>query len=228
MAHDPNRPPGPPARRSQPVHARVAIADGEAASAEIEKFERDRRDLLRRGFGLGGTAIAAASIPLLWSVRSAFAQSKSDGPVLENAINLERTTVIAYDSVLEGRRLSPAVLSVVKRFRDQEQEHADALTTALTDLGGTPPAPPKGIADVEDVVKGVRDVRSQTDVLSFLIELETAGVAAYFDAHSKLGEAKLLQTGASIMANEGQHLAILRRTAGKDPIPNAFETGAQR
>jgi len=39
--------------------------------------------------------------------------------------------------------------------------------------------------------------------------------------------AKLLQTGASIMANEGQHLVVLRRIAGKDPIPNAFETGAQ-
>ncbi len=206
--------------------ARVAIVDGgEASTGEVAAFERDRRELLRRGFALGGAAIAAASIPLLWSVRSAFAQDEADGSVLASAIDLERVTVIAYDSVIGGGLLTPAVRGVVRGFRAHEQEHADAWVTALTDLGGTPPAPPKGVADVEDVAKGLGDVRSQADVLSFLIELETAAVAAYFDAHRKLGEARLLQTGASIMGNEGQHLSVLRRTAGQNPIPNSFETG---
>jgi rubrerythrin len=204
----------------------VAIADGgEVSTAEVAAFERDRRDLLRRGFGLGATAIAASSIPLLWSVRSAFAQAENDAPIMQNAINLERITVIAYDNVLAGGLLSPALSDALRRFRDQEQEHADALTTALTSLGGTPPAPPQGVADVDKVVEGLRDVRSRADVLSFLIELETAAVAAYFDAHAKLGEAKLLQSAATIMASEGQHLVVLRRAAGAEPVPDAFETG---
>ncbi|HYH88197.1 MAG TPA: ferritin-like domain-containing protein [Solirubrobacteraceae bacterium] len=207
---------------------RVVIADGGTlASSEIAEFERDRRELLRRGFGLGGAAIAASSIPLLWSVRNAFAQAENDAPVMQNAITLERISVIAYDSVLAGGLLSPALEGVLRRFRDHEQEHADALTTALTSLGGTPPAPPQGVADVDEVVEGLRDVRSRADVLSFLIELETAAVAAYFDAHAKLGEAKLLQSAATIMAAEGQHLVVLRRAAGQDPLPNAFETGKQ-
>jgi rubrerythrin len=207
--------------------SRVPIAGGEDGCAEIERVERDRRELLQRGVGLGGAAIAAASIPLLWSVRSASAQDAGDAPFLNSAINLERAMVIAYDTVLGGGLLSPAVRRVLRRFRAQEQEHADALTTALTDLGGTPPAPPKGVADVDKIVEGLSGVRSQADVVSFLIQLETAAVAVYFDAHAELREAKLLQTGASIMANEGQHLVVLRRIAGKDPIPNAFETGAQ-
>jgi hypothetical protein len=62
-------------------------------------------------------------------------------------------------------------------------------------------------------------------VLSFLVDLETAAVAVYFDAMGKLGEARLLQTSATIMANHGQHLAILRRRAGRTAVPNAFETG---
>jgi hypothetical protein len=207
---------------------RVAIADGAGVSTtEIAAFERDRRELLRRGFALGGAAIAAASIPLLWSVRSAFAQDETDGSVLASAITLERVTVIAYDSVIGGGLLTPAVRGVARGFRAHEQEHADAWVTALTDLGGTPPAPPDGVAAVDDVAKGLGDVRSQADVLSFLIELETAAVAAYFDAHRKVGEARLLQTGASIMGAEGQHLSVLRRTAGQNPIPNAFETGEQ-
>ena len=63
--------------------------------------------------------------------------------------------------------------------------------------------------------------------MNFAIELETAAVAAYLDAHRELVEAKLLQTGASIMASEGQHLVVLRRAVGQDPVPAAFETGAK-
>ena len=206
----------------------VAIFDGGATSSgEIAAFERDRRELLRRGFGLGGAAVLASSIPLLWSVRSAFAEAGGDGdaPILARAINLERVSVIAYDTLIGAAFVTPALGGALRRFRAHEQEHEDALVTALTSLGGTPPAPPQGVADVDKVVDGLRDVRSRADMLTFLIELETAAVAAYFDAHAKFGEAKLLQMGASIMANEGQHLVVLRKAAGKDPIPNAFETG---
>jgi rubrerythrin len=189
--------------------------------------ERPRRELLRRGITLGGAAVAAASIPLLWSVRHAFAQDETDGTILASAITLERVTVIAYDSVLGRGVLTPGTRDVLRRFRAHEQEHADVLTTALTDLGGTPPAPPEGVGDVDDVAEGLGAVRTQGDAIGFLISLETAAIAAYFDAHAKLGEAKLLQTGASIMANEGQHLTVLRSIARQDPIPNAFETGAK-
>jgi len=198
-----------------------AAADGDADAA------RDRRELLRRGVTLGGAAFAAASIPLLWSVRDAFAQDDTDGTILASAITLERVTVIAYDSVLGRGVLTPGTRDVLRRFRAHEQAHADVLTKALTDLGGTPPAPPKGVGDVDDVAKGLGAVRTQGDAIGFLISLETAAIAAYFDAHAKLVEARLLKTGASILANEGQHLTVLRSIARQDPIPNAFETGAK-
>jgi len=207
------------------VTGRIAIADGDADSGAIAAFERDRRDLLRRGFALGGAAIAASSVPLLLSVRTAFAQSSGDAEILQKAINLEQVSVIAYDAALAGGLLSPVLTRIVRRLRAHEQQHADGLTTALSDLGGTPPAAPKGIADVEKVVKGLGDVRTQGDLVNFAIELETAAVAAYHDAHAKLVETRLLQTGASIMASEGQHLVVLRRLVRRDPIPHAFETG---
>ncbi len=50
-------------------------------------------------------------------------------------------------------------------------------------------------------------------------------VAAYYEAHQKLQDAKLRQTGSSIMYNEGQHLVILRQALNQNPVPNAFETG---
>ena len=205
---------------------RIVIADGEADTAAIAAFERDRRALLRRGLQLGGAAIAASSIPLLLSVRDAFAKATGDAAILEDAITLERVAVLAYGSAIDSGLLAPAVLRTARRFRDHEQQHADTLVTALRDLGGIPPAPPKPGADVEKVVKGLDAARSQAALLGLAIELETAAIAAYHDAHAKLIETRLLQTGASIMASEGQHLAVLRTLAGEDPLPNAFEDGS--
>jgi rubrerythrin len=68
-------------------------------------------------------------------------------------------------------------------------------------------------------------LKSQADVANFAIELELAAVAAYYDAQRKLVEGKLLQTTASIMANEAQHLVVLRQAAKQDPVPDAFVTG---
>jgi rubrerythrin len=203
---------------------RMAISDKPADSARGVAFERDRRELIRRGLGLGGAVIAASSIPLLLSVRNAFAASSHDEDILIAAIQLEQVAVLAYTTVLEGKLLTPAFATIVRRFRDHEQAHVTVLTKALTDLGETPP-PQATAKDVDAVVKGLGDVRSQGDVVSFAIELELAAVAAYYDAHRTLLDGKLLQTGASIMANEAQHLVVLRQAVKQDPVPRALETG---
>ena len=187
----------------------------------------DRRDLLGRGLGVGGAVVAASAIPLLLAVRDAFAQSETDGTLLEKAITLERVTVLAYDRIIERDLLSARVARAARELRAHEQEHARVLETALTDLGGTPPPAPEGPAAVGDVVKGLDDITDEAGALAFLIELERAGVAAYHDAQSKLVEARLLQTAASIMGAEGQHLVVLRQAAGRSPVPEALETGAK-
>ncbi|MDX6691506.1 MAG: hypothetical protein QOG15_2963 [Solirubrobacteraceae bacterium] len=210
------------ARRHGPA---IAIVDGDADSAQIAEFERDRRDLLRRGIAAGGAAVAASSIPLLLSVRNAFAAQSGDLGIVEHAITLERVAVLAYDTLLGGGLLDPSVTRVVKLFRGHEQQHVDALVAAMTALRGAVPAKPSGVKDIDAVVKGIGDVKSQADVIGFAIELETAAVAAYLDAHRNLRDAGLLQTSATIMADEGQHLVVLRLAADTPPVPNAFETG---
>jgi rubrerythrin len=205
----------------------LRISDGAADTAQIAEFEQDRRALIRRGIGIGGAVVAASSIPLLLSVRNAFAATTgADGDILMSAITLERIAVLAYGAAIDSKLLTPGFERVARRFRDHEQAHADVLVTALTDLGGTPPAAPQ-VKDIDSVVKGIGDLRSQADVAHFAIELELAAVAAYYDAHSKLIDAKLLQTGAAIMADEGQHLVVLRQAVKQPPVPNAFETGAK-
>jgi rubrerythrin len=205
--------------------ARIAVADGPVDTAQVAAFERDRRELIRRGLGLGGAAVAGSAIPLLLAVRNAFAVSDTDGTILVQAITLERVAVLAYDTIVGTGLLGGRLDRQLRLLRGHEQQHADVLTKALTDLGGTPPRAPSGLQDVDKVVKGLGDIRTQAEALSFAIELETAAVAAYHDAQAKLVEAKLLQTGASIAANEGQHLVVLRQAARRPPVPDALETG---
>jgi rubrerythrin len=206
---------------------RIVVADGPSETAEVAAFERDRRELLRRGLGLGATVVAASAIPLLLAVRNAFAASDTDGALLDKAITLERVAVLAYDTIVEGGVLKGALARQLGTLRDHEQQHAAVLTKALTDLGGTPPPAPSGLEDVDKVSKGLGGVRTQADALSFAIELETATVAAYHDAEAKFVEAKLLQTAASIMGCEGQHLVVLRQAAGRPPVPHALEPGGR-
>lgn len=205
----------------------IAIADGDADTAQVAAFERERRALLRRGLGLGGAVVAASSIPVLLAVRDAFAAGDDDTTLLTKAIRLEQVSVLAYDTILGRGLLSGRVEALTRTLRGHERRHADTLTTALTDLGGTPPPAPAGVGDVDAVVKGLGAIRTEADVLAFAIELETAAVAAYYDVQAKFIQAKLVQRGAAIMAAEGQHLVVLRQAARRPPVPAALETGQQ-
>jgi len=204
---------------------RTIIRDGDVDTPVVAEYEATRRDLMRRGLVVGGTVLAASSIPTLLNVRNAFAQGETDAQILEAAIGLEQTAVFAYTAAAASGKLDRGSTAAAKHFAKQEQEHADGLTTALQALNGTPPPKPTR----PDQVKGLAQAAtSAAGIVKFAIELETMAVAAYYDAQQKLRDAKLLQTGASIMANEGQHLVVLRTVAKQNPVPYAFETGETR
>jgi rubrerythrin len=179
-----------------------------------------RRDLLRRGVVLGGLTAGAAGLPALLAVGRASAAAGDDAQVLEGAIRLEQTAVLAYATMARSPRLVPAVARVARDFRRQDQRHADALITALARLGGTPPAKPTHVPGLPAALAG-----GQTAMLRFALALEEVAVGTYHDASRRLDDSKLLQTAVSIMANQGQHLVVLRRTLGEDPVPSAFATG---
>ena len=145
---------------------------------------------------------------------------QDDAAILASAIRLENTAVAAYAAAVNSGVLTPQFRRTAALFGRQEAEHAAALTAALKGLGGTPPAG----ADAK-LLAPLKRARSQRQVAQFAIELETMAVAAYHDASKKLQQARLLQTAAQIMSNEGQHLAVLRQALGRNPVPNAFETG---
>jgi len=200
---------------------RLIIEDGDADTSAIAAYEATRRCVVRRGLAAGGAVLGAALVPALLSVRQAFAAApQNDAGILASAIRLENTAVAAYAAALKSGVLTPQFRRTAALFGRQEAEHAAALTAALKSLGGTPPA-----GTDAKLLAPLKSARSQQQVAQFAIELETMAVAAYYDASKKLRQARLLQTSAQIMSNEGQHLVVLRQTLGKNPVPQAFANG---
>ena len=200
---------------------RLIIEDGDSDTAAIAAYEATRRDAVRRGLAAGGAVLGAALVPALLSVREAFAATpQDDAGILASSIRLENTAVAAYAAAVASGVLTPQFRRTAALLGRQETEHAAALTAALKNLGGTPPA-----GTDAKLLAPLKSARSQKQVAQFAIELETMAVAAYYDASKQLRQARLLQTSAQIMANEGQHLVVLRQALGKDPVPNSFENG---
>jgi len=202
------------------MNDRLIIRDGDVDTALVAEYEATRRDAVKKGIALGGGVLAAAAIPTLLMVRNAMAQAGSDEDIVAGAVGLEQTAVVAYATAAKSGLLKGPVEQAATLFGKQEQEHADGLITALEGLGGKAPSPP-----TPDQVKGLSQVKNQNEILEFAVELETMAVAAYYEAHQRLQDAKLRQTGSSIMYNEGQHLVVLRQALNQNPVPNAFETG---
>jgi rubrerythrin len=204
---------------------RLVIRDGPVDTAVIAEYEAGRRELVRRGLVAGGAVLAAAAVPVLLRARNAFAQADSDQQLLESAVSLEQAAVFTYERGLEQGGLTGRMRAIARLFAGHEREHAGTLTRALADLGGRAPDPPTSVADVDEIREGLRDARGAQAFADFAAELESAAIAAYHDAAGRWSDATLLQTATTIMANEGQHLFVLRQVLGRDPIPNAFETG---
>jgi rubrerythrin len=177
-----------------------------------------RRELVRRGVAL----VAAGATPFFLRTRDALAQADDDEGTLRAAIELEHSAAFAYTEAADSGKLGDSE-RVARLFATQEEEHARALARALEDLGGQAPTRPNAPADVPGLAEALAG--GAAAITRFAIELETTAVAAYYAAHAKLRAPELLATVASIMANEAQHLVVLRQSVGENPSPDAFVTG---
>lgn len=181
-----------------------------------------RRTLLVRG---GQALLSATAIAILAgsgnvaASRSASASSASgDIDILNTALGLEHEGIAAYQVGAESGLLSKPMLDVAVMFQDQHKQHADALMGAVKQLGGTP---------VEAMAKyefPVDQLKTEADVLRFAAGLEQGAASAYYGAIPVFENRELAQAGASIMADEAMHWAVLRHALGENPVPSAFVT----
>jgi len=191
---------------------------------EILRYPRSRRAFLRTA----GVGAAGGSSLLLTACGGGSATSKkqaaeesvtlairaSDVQILNGALDLEHMAIAAYTAgipLLNGRARAGAV-----RFLGQELTHAAALAGAIKGSGGKP-NPPRTSYDLGSP-------RGQAEVLATLDTIEGTLIDVYLDAIPKLSPGWLRADVASILANEGQHISILRAARGLPPAPSAFLT----
>jgi rubrerythrin len=191
---------------------------------DIDSFLRDPRSR-RRFFHMSGVSVAGGSAVFLAACGREDPTSRAptgpdesdqaDVEILNGALDLELMAVAAY-KVAAGQ-MRGSVLEVGKTFLAQEQEHADGLSAAIKDAGGTPNRA-KSSYDFPEL-------RSQNDALRFAVDLENTAIAAYIDALPKLTQGDLRATAAAIVTSEAEHVSVLLDALGRDPVPGAFVTG---
>jgi hypothetical protein len=174
---------------------------------------------VRRGALLGGLAVAASGAAPL----RALAQGAGDAPILARLTRIERAAEFAYATAYRRGRLGSKLHGVARQFRDQHREHADGLSAELSALGVRPPARPTEVSEVTGLARALAG--GPRAFLALGVSLEEEAVRAGYAAVRELADAKLIQSAASIMGNDGQHLVVLRQALGRDPIPHALETG---
>ncbi len=188
-----------------------------------------RRDLLRvAGLGAGAAgglvfAGCGGEHKSALGVPDSRATPQRDRAILNGALNLENTAVAAYAAGLP--LLRGGVRRHAGRFLESEREHAAALALLVRRMGGEPnrPKPP------EEYRAAFPRLRGQADFLRFLTDFENVTISAYVEGVPKLGDGRLRQTLASILADEAQHVTVLlgaREDARPDvAVPEPFVTG---
>lgn len=178
-----------------------------------------RRQLAARGIAAWG---ALAAGPL---AGGAPAVGRGDAGMLAAAIAQEQRAAFACRAVARSRGLDPALRRVVELIAGHERRHADGLTRFLRRRGGRLPAEPTEPRQVPGLERALR--RGGDDLAGFLLGLESAALAGYADALGELRDPRLISIAGAVMASEGQHLALLHRALGREPVPSAFVTGGE-
>jgi hypothetical protein len=142
----------------------------------------------------------------------------ADAELLNEVLSRQLGVVVAYRQamiVIDAR-----TLALLRKFRAQEGQHADAIVKALRGLGE------KAETEPEAIEAGALKTRAER--LRFVYEMESATIGLELSAIAKLESPGARSMLAASAANQAEHLAILRRLLGAKPlatVPDAFETG---
>jgi hypothetical protein len=194
-------------------------------SEPAEADPASRRGLLKAaGVGLaGGAALLVTACGGSHSSSSQASTTTTSGPVpnsldaalLNHLLDLEHMGIAAYTAGIP--LLSPAGRKDGQLFLTQELSHAGELAGLVNQAGGEPH---KGRETYN-----FGHPSTEEDVLRLLHKVERAQINAYLDAIPKVSLGSTRAALAAVLANDAQHIAVLRLSLGRRPIPTALVTG---
>ncbi len=190
-------------------------------------MDRSRRELVSAGV-VGGAVALAAEVALAspaafaagvqppsTGVARLFEQASSDADVLRGLVTVEQLLVFTYQHLLAAGGLSDTTKPMISTFLSQEHTHVTLLTAALGRLGGSAPPTPVTVAGASRALAqlgapgSLRLSHTEVDSIHYLIGAESVAEGAYYDALSRLADARVAVNAAEIMACEAQHWTSL-------------------
>ncbi|MGH2781993.1 MAG: ferritin-like domain-containing protein [Thermoleophilaceae bacterium] len=136
-----------------------------------------------------------------------------DLEIVQYALTLEHLETDFYNAVIDAGVIEDQALAeTAMLIRDNEQEHVDALTATVEDLGGTPEKPQ---TNFDSVLEGGPQM-----VLQTAATVENLGAAAYLGQAGRIESKEILAAALAIHSVEGRHAAALNRVVGKTIVPD--------
>jgi Ferritin-like domain len=162
------------------------------------------------------TAKAAAPATNSSSSSSSSATSSAAAPastgdlaIVNYALTLEYLESQFYAKVISSGLFKGTVLSVLKSFGAEEDQHVAALKKVAMSLG-KPAAKPTGKFPI----------KSATQVATLAATVENLGAAAYLGQAPLIKSKEVLAAALSIHTIEARHAATLNLLTKKNPTPN--------
>jgi hypothetical protein len=176
----------------------------------------DRRGRVsRRGFvALAGGSVGAAALLAACggSDPGGEAAQFGDGDigVLNYLLTLEHLETALYADIVKSGLFEGSQLATMRKFGEEEEEHAAALAKAAKRLGGDPAGEVKASFELESV----------GSALSRAEEIENLSAAAYLGQLTNVEHESALATVLSIHTVEGRHAATIATMLGKPITPD--------
>ena len=139
-----------------------------------------------------------------------------DRDVLERLLRIELRSVEIYEEITSSGKLRRRAAEAADLFLVHERRHVDALKEAMVAMKAPVPRPPP---------RRPSGGGTPREMIRAALEHELQCIRAYQSAQVDLKAPALLGSAAGVMANEAQHLAVLRQLLGEQPVPVAFVTG---
>ena len=200
-------------------------ASPESAMRELAEDPSSRKRFLRM---MGGASAASAFAIFLAACGDDDDDASSSGAgtttekrkatsadleIVQYALTLEHLETDFYNAVLDSGAIKDKALGeTAKMIRDNEQEHVDALTATVEQLGGKPMRPK---TNFDAVLDGGQDMILQTAAV-----VENLGAAAYLGQAGRIQSKKILAAALAIHSVEARHAAALNTVVGKTIVPD--------
>jgi hypothetical protein len=148
----------------------------------------------------------------------------NDIKLLNNSLGLEFRTIAAYTAGIP--HLEGPVRRAAVQFLREELSHMARLEALIRRAGGTPFGRQDSYGYGHQGPGGPPHGNSH-DVLVLLHALEQSQLSAYLQAIPQLAPGPVRGDIAAILANQAQHVSILRSALGLNPVPAALVNGGE-